>query len=324
MPSNTPASGRDAGQGRRVESRGSAPVRRLEAVAAADRLPRRHAPRRVSRLSSDVAANAADGRGREQDEQHGRRGAALASPAARRARGPGRGRGGRWRRQPRSAIGYSRTTTIPAATPTRTGTAAISGSNPPTAPRELTACEAALAEQVGGADRERHDESLDHEPAGADPAHDAVAVPAAGPARADDRHDRRHVTTVTTAIATTAAAATIVGDRVPAGTSAMAIAAASDRARARRPAAPSTMTGHDHLAARGAAAPRERHRRPPPARRPARRSAPSVATATSAGPSAMTAMIPSAAAQRAWCASSIVAIPVRSAVSVDGVTLADG
>ena len=33
-------------------------------------------------------------------------------------------------------------------------------------------------------------------------------------------------------------------------------------------------------------------------------------------------MIPSAAAQRAWCASSIVAIPVRSAVSVAGVTLA--
>ena len=49
-----------------------------------------------------------------------------------------------------------------------------------------------------------------------------------------------------------------------------------------------------------------------------------VATPTSAGPSAITAMIPSAAAQRAWCASSIVAMPVRSAVSVAGVTLADG
>ena len=50
----------------------------------------------------------------------------------------------------------------------------------------------------------------------------------------------------------------------------------------------------------------------------------SVATATSAGPSAMTAMIPSAAAQRARCASRIAGSPVRSAVSTDGVTLADG
>ena len=123
--------------------------------------------------------------------------------------------------------------------------------------------QAAFAEEVGAADRERHHEPLDDDPARADAAHDAVVLPAAGPARADDRGDRP-VTTVT-AIATTAAAATIVGDRTASGTSAMAIAAARI-APGTAISRPSTMAGTDDLATRGAAAPRERHGRLPPAR----------------------------------------------------------
>ena len=125
-----------------------------------------------------------------------------------------------------------------------------------------------------------------------------------------------------TAIATTAAAATIVGDRTASGTSAMAIAAARI-APGTAISRPSTMAGTTTWRPE---APRLRASAMVACRRRAASTAisPSVATPTSAGPSAMTAMIPSAAAQRAWCASSIVAIPVRSAVSVAGVTLADG
>ena len=126
-----------------------------------------------------------------------------------------------------------------------------------------------------------------------------------------------------TAIATTAAAATIVGDRSGRGHERDGDRGREDRARDGDEQA--LDEGRDRRTCRPEA-PRLRASAIVARRRRAASTAisPSVATPTSAGPSAITAMIPSAAAQRAWCASSIVAIPVRSAVSVDGVTFADG
>ena len=60
-------------------------------------------------------------------------------PGARRASARGRGRVPRARRPRRSGIGYSRTTRMPAATPTSAGTAAISGSTPEPSVAALTA-----------------------------------------------------------------------------------------------------------------------------------------------------------------------------------------
>ena len=71
------------------------------------------------------------------------------------------------------------------------------------------------------------------------------------------------VTTVT-AMATTAAVAAIVGDSSAAGTSATAIAAATSAAGTAM-SRPSTTRRSEHLAARGAPAARERHRRLPAA-----------------------------------------------------------
>ena len=128
--------------------------------------------------------------------------------------------------------------------------------------------------------------------------------------------------TTVTAIATTAAVAAIVGDRSAAGTRATAMPAATiapgtAMSRPSTTAGPSTcrpeaprLRASDIVARRWRAASTAIRAR--------------VATPTRAGPSAITAMIPAAAVQRARCVSSIDAIPVRSAVSMDGVTFAEG
>ncbi len=125
-----------------------------------------------------------------------------------------------------------------------------------------------------------------------------------------------------TAIATTAATPASVGDSRASGIRATATIAASN-APGTAISSPSTIAGTSTWPPE---APRLRARAIVACLRRAASTAisASVATATSAGPIAMTAMIPSAAAQRAWCASRIAAIPVRSAVSIEGVMFADG
>ncbi len=68
--------GRDAGQRRRVEARRQRPRRPLEPVAAADGLPGGHL-RAVVEAGERRGGECGHRRGREQHEQHGRRGAAL-------------------------------------------------------------------------------------------------------------------------------------------------------------------------------------------------------------------------------------------------------
>ena len=125
-----------------------------------------------------------------------------------------------------------------------------------------------------------------------------------------------------TDVATTMATAASVSDRRPEGTAraAAGIAIAADGSASRSPSArtgPTTCPGE---------APRLRARDIVVRRRRAARIAINarVATATRAGPTATTAKMDSAALQRAWCDSSSARRPVRSAVSLDAVTLADG
>ena len=266
---------------------------RLEAVAAADPChAARSAPR--SRLSSETAAKAAT--------------VAVASRTSRHGRAPRRPR---WRGGPRAehepaprraidatarrTSGYRRTTTMPAAIPTSTGTAAISGSKPATArrssPRVRRAPGGGSAPPIASATTRPSSD----QPCGLTRPTARSSSRGAGP------RDRTIGTTVAattvTAIATTAA---VAADRGRAGAppapgprrAAATIAPGTAMSRPSTTAGPSTCRPE---------APRLRASDIVARRRRAARTAISarVATPTSAGPSAITAMIPAAAAQRA-------------------------